>query len=131
LPEPSTVDTHVTIVRPASSAVEPQYLAQELMSRESEVEMLGEGSTGQTELGRKRLGAISVCLPGRTEQRSFVQFATPLLREATVLERECVVLTEMRNLLVPRLMSGQLRVRDTPDPAQVLKSAMETATVTS
>jgi type I restriction enzyme S subunit len=70
LPEPATVDSHVTIVRPASRAVDPLYLGMALRCFEADIEALGEGSTGQTELSRSRLGAFLVPVPRDGEQRA-------------------------------------------------------------
>jgi type I restriction enzyme S subunit len=70
LPEPATVDGHVTVIRPDPLAVEPVYLGMALRCFESDLEALGEGSTGQTELPRSRLGAFTVPVPSRNEQRA-------------------------------------------------------------
>ncbi len=51
----ATVDSHVTIVRP-SEAIDPFFLGYAIKWREPEIEALSEGSTGQTELSRVRLG---------------------------------------------------------------------------
>jgi type I restriction enzyme S subunit len=51
----ATVDSHVTIVRPAGS-IDPAYLGYALKWRQPYIEALAEGSTGQTELSRFRLG---------------------------------------------------------------------------
>ncbi|MCB1113086.1 MAG: restriction endonuclease subunit S, partial [Chlamydiia bacterium] len=48
--EPTTVDSHVTIVRPDPSLVDINYFGWAIRSKESFIESLGEGSTGQTEL---------------------------------------------------------------------------------
>ncbi|QTL03918.1 restriction endonuclease subunit S [Aquabacter sp. L1I39] len=55
LEEPTIVDSHVTVVRADPSLVSSSYLGLNLTSRETEIEALGEGSTGQTELARARL----------------------------------------------------------------------------
>jgi len=74
LPEPVTVDSHVTIVRPNPEAIYPYYLGMALRCYESEIERLGEGSTGQTELSRARLGEIRVPVPeSRDEQRAIAR----------------------------------------------------------
>ncbi len=125
LPEPSTVDSHVTVVRPAPDAIEPEYLAHELMIRQPELEALGEGSTGQTELSRTRLGALSVRAPSRREQLAFVEFATPMVNHIAALERESLNLTALRNAILPKLISWQIRVPDTADPAEVVEPAAE------
>jgi type I restriction enzyme S subunit len=70
LPEPATVDSHVTIVRPDPAAVDPRYLGFAVRLYEREIEALAEGSTGQTELSRARLGAFQVPLAPEKEQRA-------------------------------------------------------------
>jgi type I restriction enzyme S subunit len=70
LPEPATVDSHVTIIRPDPASVNPQYLGYAIRSFEQEIEALGEGSTGQTELARWRLAAFTVPVPPLSEQRA-------------------------------------------------------------
>lgn len=60
--EPMTVDTHVTIVRP-DSKVNPVWLKYFISSSENIIEDMAEGSTGQTELKREKLGALEMDLP--------------------------------------------------------------------
>ncbi len=68
--EPTTVDSHVTILRPNPAVVEPRYLGLLVRSLQPTIEQLAEGSTGQTELSRTRLGALDIKLPPLTEQKS-------------------------------------------------------------
>jgi type I restriction enzyme S subunit len=70
LPEPATFDSHVTVIRPDPREVDPLYLGMAIRSIESDIEKLGEGSTGQTELARDRLGAFTVHVPSREEQQA-------------------------------------------------------------
>ncbi|MGU3192607.1 restriction endonuclease subunit S, partial [Vibrio cholerae] len=66
IPEPTVVDSHVTLVR-VNSDICPMYtFGQLLLSIENRVERLGEGSTGQTELSRKILSEQQVVLPPLT-----------------------------------------------------------------
>lgn len=53
--EKLTVDSHVTIVRP-NDEVNAEYLGYNIQMLEKEIENLAEGSTGQIELSRERLG---------------------------------------------------------------------------
>ncbi len=70
LPEPATVDSHVTILRSALQIVDPHYLGYAIRSVEADIAALGEGSTGQTELARTRLGSVVIPVPPRDEQRA-------------------------------------------------------------
>lgn len=64
-----TADSHITIVRP-NEKVYPLYLGYSLILQQSKIESLAEGSTGQTELSRKRLSEeIHVKLPSLIDQK--------------------------------------------------------------
>lgn len=108
----ATVDSHITIVRVDPLVHDPFVAGQAILLAEPRVEALGEGSTGQTELSKSELGKLEVRLPLREH--------TPLLaqnlrsnvasRDAVLAENE--VLAATRDALLPKLMSGELRVRD-------------------
>lgn len=74
LPEPATVDSHITIIRPNPQVVDPYYLGMAVRCFEREIEQLGEGSTGQTELARARLAEFRVPVPENlAEQRAIAR----------------------------------------------------------
>lgn len=54
VPYPTTVDGHMIILR-ASSEIDPLYYGYAIKSHQAKIESLAEGSTGQTEINRKRL----------------------------------------------------------------------------
>ena len=70
LQESCTVDSHITIVRANSKLVYPYYLGFILRNNQGLIEDLAEGSTGQTELSRKRLGELTIKLPPLAEQKA-------------------------------------------------------------
>jgi type I restriction enzyme, S subunit len=111
LPEETITDSHVTIVR-ATAGIEPLFLGTMLTGRESEIEELGEGSTGQTELSRTRLGNLKCLVPGGNLQRAFASFAAPLYSEMAANNIQSDTLAVMRDALLPKLLSGEIRVRD-------------------
>jgi type I restriction enzyme, S subunit len=53
--EPTTVDTHVTIVRPEPGRFYPDFFGYMLIQIEDEIARSGEGASGQTELARSTL----------------------------------------------------------------------------
>lgn len=55
VPEPTTVDGHMIIVRADKPKIDPVYLGYALKAQQLKIESLQEGSTGQTELNRQRL----------------------------------------------------------------------------
>ena len=54
-PEPTTIDSHVTIVRPKRGQFHTDFFGYMLIRIENEIEANGEGSSGQTELSRSTL----------------------------------------------------------------------------
>ena len=53
--EPTTVDTHVTIVRPKPNKFYPDFFGYMLVNIEDEIKDSGEGTSGQTELSRTKI----------------------------------------------------------------------------
>ena len=88
------------------------FLGIALTGREAEVEALGEGSTGQTELSRARLGEMKCLVPPGGLQASFGRVVEPLLARLSASERSSKTLAALRDALLPRLISGELRVED-------------------
>jgi type I restriction enzyme S subunit len=106
------VDSHVTVVRGDNTLLSPTYLGIALETREQEIESMGEGSTGQTELSRKRLGQLRLLVPQPEIIEKFDGVAKPLRDKATSDFAETLTLAELRNALLPKLISGELRVPD-------------------
>jgi type I restriction enzyme S subunit len=108
----ATVDSHLTIVRFDSGLVDPAVAGQSLLRLQSTIEEMAEGSTGQTELSRSRLANLKLPVPTAEAQRAL----GPALRKLDSLEyshvQENGVLAGLRDSLLPQLMSGKLRVRD-------------------
>jgi type I restriction enzyme S subunit len=78
LSEAATADSHVTIIRPDSSKVVPEFLGYVLKLKEPEIESLSEGTTGQTELSRSQLRELSIPLPDKAKQAAIVEILTTL-----------------------------------------------------
>ena len=109
LPETTIVDSHVTVVR-ADSETDPFFLGVNLTGREAEIEELGEGSTGQTELSRKRLGELKIITPPLEIQREFGTRVGSLLLRISKNETQSRTLATLRDTLLPKLLSGELSV---------------------
>lgn len=106
---PFSVDTHVTIVRPDSTKIDPVYLGIFLCSVESQIENLGEGSTGQTELYADVILDLDVQIPDFDSQR---QISTVLGNLDSLIEnkyREIESLTELKKRLIPNVLSGDFQ----------------------
>lgn len=102
-----TVDTHVTIVRPKPE-ISRAYFALSIMTMESTFATMGRGATNQTELSPTQIGAVSVLDPGPVLRRQFDEYVVPLLGQREVLNEISEKARQARDLLLPRLMSGEV-----------------------
>lgn len=115
VPEGTCVDTHITVVRP-NSTVDPTFFGLALLALEEHFKEQGTGSTGQTELNRSRIGATEIALLPDDEQRRFGETVRPMRRLAHVLGQANFRLRAARDLLLPKLISGEIEVGAAPLP---------------
>ncbi len=107
-----TVDSHVTIVRFDETRIDPVCAGFAMLSAEPEIEALGEGSTGQTELSRGQLSGLRITLPSRDSAKRLRPVLTALENLGDSALGESDALAKLRDSLLPRLMSGEIRVRE-------------------
>lgn len=107
--EQVTVDSHVTIVRPAHEAL-VEYLGCWALSSESQFESMAKGSTGQTELPRTELAELEICLPNSTRLSDFSEGTKPLFEAIQNSVQENQGLERLRDALLPKLISGEIDV---------------------
>lgn len=105
----ATVDTHVTIVRPKPD-IPIHFFGQQLLRLEGHFESLGEGATNQTELKRDRVKETSFLQPPQQLMIDFDDHVRPMMEQVEILRRQITQLRQARDLLLPRLISGQLRL---------------------
>jgi type I restriction enzyme S subunit len=108
LDEPTIVDSHVTVAR-SGSKLNSAYLGQWFVTKQPEIEAMGEGSTGQTELSRGKLASMSIILPPLAVLGAFSAVLSPLQSLIANRYRESLLLQETRDALLPRLLSGELQ----------------------
>lgn len=104
-----TVDTHVTIVRPTREHANP-WFGLSMIGRQAEFEQLSTGSTGQTELRRHDIGRMTVLIPPEAHRSAFASFVGPQLEATRALLAQVFSLAKLRDLLLPKLVTGQLDV---------------------
>jgi len=80
-----------------------------LVSMQSVIEGMGKGATNQTELSKTDLGELKLT-PSKAVSDEFDQLVSPLRRQVQVLRNQCKALQRARDLLLPRLMSGEIEV---------------------
>ncbi|MFF4059258.1 restriction endonuclease subunit S [Streptomyces sp. NPDC001668] len=108
----ATVDSHITIVRFNEDKVDPVCAGFAMLRAQPEIEAMGEGSTGQTELRRSQVGELELTLPSPAGQKELRPKLDALEERADQALRESLALAGLRDTLLPQLMSGSLRVRD-------------------
>lgn len=106
-----TVDSHITIVRPKKSILQC-YIGFWGLSHESEIESQHTGSTGQTELPRERVKSMELPLPDDETLGKFNELILPMTSAIVSNQEENTRLSQIRDTLLPRLMSGELDVSD-------------------
>jgi type I restriction enzyme S subunit len=74
---PTTVDSHLTIVR-IKKNINPVFLGYVLKSKQSLIEDLAEGTTGQTELSRHKVAEIPILLPDLPTQTAIGEILSSL-----------------------------------------------------
>lgn len=105
--ENCTVDTHVTIARAAHNT-DLDFYGCCLLSHQEAFERLGIGATGQTELGRAAISDIDLVLPPTDLQCQFGKAAKGMRSAAETYGKQIQNLRRTRDLLLPRLLSGQV-----------------------
>ena len=106
----TTVDSHVTIVRIDEQNANRYYVGYSLSARQHELEKLGNGSTGQTEMSREKLGAQQILMPPDNLQERFENILKPIFQKMAVCEIQNLELANLRDWLLPMLMNGQVNV---------------------
>jgi len=106
------VDGHLTVVKPDAKLYAPTSLALVMIACQSQIEALAQGSTGQTELSRERLGSLRIAVPSRSAANAIETELAELEAASVRSQAQDGILTELRDVLLPEVMSGRLRVVD-------------------
>lgn len=86
------------------------FFGQQLLRLEGHFTSLGEGATNQTELKRERIRETPFVLPDAQLMADFDATVEPIFEQIEVLRKQITQLRQARDLLLPRLISGQLRL---------------------
>jgi type I restriction enzyme S subunit len=95
-------------VVPHESSLSP-FLLFHLSERVEEIRAMGSGST-YPEVSRGKFREFEVLLPRATLASAFDEQATQLLKQIRILKQQGQKLRTARDLLLPRLMSGEITV---------------------
>ena len=107
------VDQHMTICR-AKSPELAAYLYHYLASPEGQerIEASKTGSTGMTMFNIKKVRAFDVPMPTDECVKAFGKEVLDLSQKVEANRRQSVILTKLRDTLLPKLISGELRIED-------------------
>lgn len=104
-----TLDSHVTLIR-ANERVGQQYLFWSLKMQQDYLMSAGKGSTNQLELSRETIGNCKILMPeqkiAEQAEKNFVAIHNKMKECSMQIAR----LREARDLLLPKLMSGEVGV---------------------
>ena len=85
------------------------YLLFNLMSRVNEIRSNAKGTT-YPEISKGRFRAMDIVVPEYPVVAKFSNFSSEVIRQIRLLKRSTLHLTQARDLLLPRLMSGRIPV---------------------
>ncbi len=101
----------VTIARPDPALVDPFYYLYHLNSAThiARCEIKATGAT-RPRISRKNMGALQILKPPMSLQRAFGEITSATNAQRNTLTRQNKSLTQARDLLLPRLMNGEVTV---------------------
>lgn len=105
----TTVDSHVTIAR-AALGVDASFFGLQLLALQEHFERQGIGATGQTELSKKAIADAALVIPPSGLMRKFGEYAQPIRKQAELLRGQNERIRAARDLLLPKLISGEIDV---------------------
>jgi type I restriction enzyme S subunit len=109
---PARVNQHVAIVRANPRSMNPYYLLDTINNDENKKKLLGLAQGGATReaLTKDTISNFVIVLPPREFLIRYGQVAEPLHTQRETLNRQTRQLRCMRDLLLPRLLSGQVNL---------------------
>jgi type I restriction enzyme S subunit len=107
------VDQHMSICR-GSTAATGVYLYQVLASPAGQeaIESLKSGSTGMTMVNISKLRSFELLWPGAPVVEAFFRLVNVGIVQSGRNEQESRTLATLRDTLLPKLISGELRIED-------------------
>lgn len=115
---PARVNQHVMILRADSELLKAHYLLLTINSPVKKQQLLTYAQTGATReaLTKDRLSQFEIILPDQKTLALFEQVAGNALRLCEIIAEQTAKLTACRDLLLPKLISGEIDVSSLPEP---------------
>ena len=102
-------DSHLTVVR-TKDDITRLYVGRNLLNRQLEIENMAVGSTGQTELPRDSVKSMPIIIPTHFVIKKFNELIKPMALQMYHLINENISLSQTRDTVLPKLMSGEIKV---------------------
>jgi len=104
------VHSVITILRPNTKIMKNAIFSYAMLNLENIFMQMGEGSTGQTSLSNKYLGQLKIVVPPIHIQEKLEPTIKTIQKMIDKNHKESEKLANIRDLLLPILMSGEIRV---------------------
>ena len=105
----ATLDSHVTLIR-ANEKIGQQSLFWSLKMKQDYLMSAGKGSTNQLELSRETIGSCEILIPERKIAEQVEKNFVAIHNKMKECSMQIARLRETRDLLLPKLMSGEVEV---------------------
>jgi type I restriction enzyme S subunit len=107
---PARVNQHVAIIR-AKDGIPPRFIHMHLLRPEIKSYLLGLNAGASREaITKAHIESLTLLTPDRQLLAAFQATTDPLFRQGQLSARQMRVLSELRDALLPRLLSGELTV---------------------
>ena len=103
----TTFDSHVTLVRAKEN---PNFMYHVIKNQQEFLMGMGRGSTNQQELYRNVIENIEVLLPDRRLLLQTEKLLNTIHNKIETVYSQTAILTEARDCMLPKLMSGEIEV---------------------
>ncbi|WP_434703728.1 restriction endonuclease subunit S [Pseudomonas sp. Z1-12] len=114
---PARVNQHVAIIR-AKAGVPPRFIHMHLLRPEIKSYLLGLNAGASREaITKAHIESLTLLTPGPLLLAAFQTATAPLFRQVQRFAQQMRVLDELRNTLLPKLLSGELSVEALAEPA--------------
>ncbi|MCW6038780.1 restriction endonuclease subunit S [Spirulina subsalsa FACHB-351] len=109
---PANTNQAVAIIRPNIEKVDPEYILCYFSSRSYQYYLSSRVVQAvQANLSLAILGESPIIIPSTQIRKSFGELIKPLVRKKEQNQEQIQTLTQTRDALLPKLMSGQLRIK--------------------
>lgn len=93
-----------------NEGVSPYYMYYLMVNKSEQVKIMGLGGTATLNLNTGNFSKIKVIIPTEKQMKEFHGSVKPVFERIVWNEKENITLCKVRNSLLPRLMSGRIRV---------------------